>query len=805
MKHLTAFASLLVVIGLTFYSFSSLMPSKGSPASVPDTEFSTERALVTLKEIAKAPHFHANAEHTRVRKYLIEQMKEAGLDVEVQKGYVLDLNYGGISTNDSIKKVPAGYKMNQPINIMGRLKGSGNGKALVLLAHYDSAKTPSPGASDAGSGVVTILESLRAFKASGATHTNDIIVLFTDAEEIGLDGAKLFVNNHPWAKDAGLVLNFEARGSGGPSNMILETNGGNANLIEAFVEANPKYPVASSLMYSIYKMLPNDTDSTIFREDGDIDSFFFAFIDDHFDYHTANDTVENLDVETLAHQGSYLLPLLHHFANADLQNLKANEDHVYVNVPLFNMIHYPFSWILPMLVLAVLFFIALVFYGIKKEAFTVKMIGKGFAAMLISLVLCGLIGFYGWKLVEWLYPQYGEIQHGFKYNGHSYVAFFVFLTLAICFSVFRRMSRNLTTTGMYVAPLAFWILINTAVYLFLKGAGYFIVPVFFGLVSLWLLIRQGKPSLLLLALLAAPAIFIFAPLVQFFPVGLGSDHVFISCIFTVLLFGLVYSVFGFYKMNRIITALCLIIAIGFFIEAHASSDFTEERQKPNSLIYYHNADEGTAYWLTYDDILDDWTRGYLGENPEDASKYIEPAAGSKYSTGYSYAAEAPTKDIAEFKVLLTTDTVQNNQRSISFTIKPQRMVNELLLYSDSTNVYSNLRFNGQPAELNEDGRSISNKLDKRFMRYYLGEGDSLKVSFECPEDANYTFTVLEYSFDLLSHPQFTINKRAANMMPKPFVNTDAVLVRRSFSINDLVLQVKDTLNQPPSLIELINE
>jgi hypothetical protein len=28
-------------------------------------------------------------------------------------------------------------------------------------------------------------------------------------------------------------------------------------------------------------MLPNDTDSTIFREDGDIESMFFAFIDDH--------------------------------------------------------------------------------------------------------------------------------------------------------------------------------------------------------------------------------------------------------------------------------------------------------------------------------------------------------------------------------------------------------------------------------------------------------------------------------------------------------------------------------------------
>jgi len=49
------------------------------------------------------------------------------------------------------------------------------------------------------------------------------------------------------------------RGSGGPSYMLIETNRGNANLIKEFTKANPEYPVANSLAYSIYKMLPNDT------------------------------------------------------------------------------------------------------------------------------------------------------------------------------------------------------------------------------------------------------------------------------------------------------------------------------------------------------------------------------------------------------------------------------------------------------------------------------------------------------------------------------------------------------------------
>ena len=37
-----------------------------------------------------------------------------------------------------------------------------------------------------------------------------------------------------------------------------------------------------------------------------------------------------------------------------------------------------------------------------------------------------------------------------------------------------------------------------------------------------------------------------------------------------------------------------------------------------------------AYWVTYDKILDPWTKGYLGENPKAAKEYVSNAAGSKY-------------------------------------------------------------------------------------------------------------------------------------------------------------------------------
>ena len=657
----------------------------------------------------------------------------------------------------------------------------------MLLSHYDSALTPSFGASDAGSGVVTILETLRAYKASGKKPKNDIIVLFTDAEEVGLDGARLFVNNHPWAKNVGIALNFEARGSGGPSNMIVETNGGNKNLIKAFMEADVKFPVASSLMYSIYKMLPNDTDSTVLREGADIDGFFFAFIDDHYDYHTANDTYDNLDVNTLQHQGEYLLPLVHYFGDSDLNQLKSLDDHVYINLPFFKMVSYPFTWVFPMLLVAIIIFIVLIIYGLRKRVLTGNGVVRGFIPFTLAMIFCGILGFYGWKLILLMYPQYQEIQHGFTYNGHTYISFFVLLSLGVLFGIYYKFSKKINVANLLIAPLIFWILINIGVAIYLKGAAFFIIPVFLGLLSLWILIRKDRPNLILLTIIGSIAIFIFAPLVQFFPVGLGLKMLVGSCLFTALLFGILLPVIGFYKLKKVLAMLFVIVASLFFIKAHLSSNFSPNRQKPNSLVYYHDADNNKNYWATYDQELDDWTKEYLGDSPEPASSYISYASGSKYAKGYKFANVAPNKNIPIFKTVLHKDTVINQYKEVSFTIFPQRAVNQISLYTADEANFKSLSFNGQFFPLNNNLTNAAQKIkSKELVRYYVSDKDSLVVSYEVSKNQKVSFTVLEYSYDLLNHPQFTINKRADYMMPKPFIVTDAIIVKKELNMEGLI-------------------
>ncbi len=62
-----------------------------------------------------------------------------------------------------------------------------------------------PGASDDGVGVATVLECARALKTRPWPR-HSIIFLVDDGEEAGLFGARVFVNQHRWAKEIVAVV-----------------------------------------------------------------------------------------------------------------------------------------------------------------------------------------------------------------------------------------------------------------------------------------------------------------------------------------------------------------------------------------------------------------------------------------------------------------------------------------------------------------------------------------------------------------------------------------------------------------------
>ena len=109
---------------------------------VSGVEFSTQRAFKQVRAISRQPHYVGSKNHEEVAQYLLKELEKLGLETSIQEGYTLS-DWGNLVKSK---------------NLLARIKGTDSSKALLLLSHYDSAPhSYSLGASDAGSGVATII------------------------------------------------------------------------------------------------------------------------------------------------------------------------------------------------------------------------------------------------------------------------------------------------------------------------------------------------------------------------------------------------------------------------------------------------------------------------------------------------------------------------------------------------------------------------------------------------------------------------------------------------------------------------
>ena len=317
-----AWLALAAGVAVASYSVVTQNPPAVEPLDAYPTVFSAARAMKHVEAIGREPHPTGSEANAKVRETIIATLKSLKLDPEVQ-----------------IPQEPNRTERNILVRLNG--KGPRDRKAVLLCAHYDSVQN-APGAGDNASGVAAVLETLRALTVSPPLD-RDVIALLDDGEELGLVGAQLFVDEHPWAKDVGVVLNVDARGNHGPSFMF-ETSDQNGWLIGQFAQVTP-HPLSTSLSMDIYRLMPNDTNLSVFKRAG-MDGLNFAFSRGLAYYHTASDTPANLDPKSLQHQGETVLALTRQFAGLNLEKVR-EPDAVYFSVLNRAVVHYPAKLALP--------------------------------------------------------------------------------------------------------------------------------------------------------------------------------------------------------------------------------------------------------------------------------------------------------------------------------------------------------------------------------------------------------------------------------------------------------------------------
>lgn len=268
----------------------------------PDEQFSATRASYILRRLVgdSVPHPLGSAANATMRERVIHELQAIGLQPELQRGMSChDGDACGIVTN-----------------ILARIDGApGEEQAVLLSAHYDSVPA-GPGAADDGAGVAAVLEIAHLLK-QGPALRHPVILLIDDGEEAGLLGAQLFVSTHRWAHEVAAAVNLEARGTSGPSFMF-ETGSANNWLMGLYAGAMAR-PMTNSVYYLAYKLLPNDTDFTVYKT-VDYQGFNFAFLGDVEHYHTPLDRWENTDLGSLQHQGANALAVVRGLGNSELKD-----------------------------------------------------------------------------------------------------------------------------------------------------------------------------------------------------------------------------------------------------------------------------------------------------------------------------------------------------------------------------------------------------------------------------------------------------------------------------------------------------
>ncbi len=394
--HLLAALTPFVIVALLVAAFAA--PPPALPVDAPPDVFSAGRALKDVRGLTSSgkPHPAAHydgsprtpeevADHDRARDWVMGRLRDLGLSPSVQKG-----NACGRFTCADVE------------NVVARVDGAEPGPAVMLVAHYDS--TPfGAGAADDGAGVSSILETVRALRA-GPPLRRSLIVLIDDGEEMGLLGARLFSKEHPWAKDVGVVVNFEARGSSGQAAMF-ETSQDNGWLIGTFARAVDR-PVASSVIYAMYKRLPNDTDLSIFKQAGK-QGLNFAFADHVYNYHTAHDTEAELDPRSLQHMGDQALAVSRALLAAETLSPPV-PDAVYFDLFSLGLVRYPASWSGPLSLLGAAAAAYTLFMALRRRRTSGGRLALATAVVLGSVVAAGAAGIgLGALLKKLRFPDVG--------------------------------------------------------------------------------------------------------------------------------------------------------------------------------------------------------------------------------------------------------------------------------------------------------------------------------------------------------------------------------------------------------------
>jgi hypothetical protein len=442
MKRAAALLALFLLL-LAAMALKGALITLPAPAA---TGFQADRAAARLARILgdQRPHPADSANGDAVRDRLIAEMRAVGLTPRITDDFACNSLHRSRAINCARVR-----------NLVATV-GPAAGRHLLLVSHYDSTFA-GPGAADDGIGVATMLEVAQALR--GRTLARPVTFLFNEGEELGLLGARAFIERDPLAAHVDTAINLEARGVSGPA-IMFETSRPNGPAI-ALYRAAAARPVANSLSTDLYALIPNSTDVAVF-DARPWTILNFAVIGNETRYHSAGDTLASLDRRSLQHMGDQALAATEVAASGVVS--AAAGARLYTDVLGRTLVVLPLTFGLVLVGVLLLFFLV--------EGWRRRALGRPLLAMAAALVGSGALAFVGHFIVQLLRP--GDYWRAYPLATTSavYASAILACVLALLFAAGTRERTRLRA--------AFWLVftaLGAALCIVAPGAAiYFLLP-----------------------------------------------------------------------------------------------------------------------------------------------------------------------------------------------------------------------------------------------------------------------------------------------------------------------------------------
>lgn len=744
---------LLVMTSLAIILDSGPAPQ---PADAPSDSFSAARAFSLVEVISRKPHPIGSTEHAVVRDYLLRKLRDLGLEPEFEKDAVVDGQTAAIVEN-----------------LHAVIRGTHSSRSVLLVAHYDSVPT-SFGASDDGSGVGVILETARALMASPRLR-NDIEILLTDGEEVGLLGSQAFVAKTASARKSRIILNFEARGNTGPA-VMFETAGNEDAMIRVLLRS-VSMPNATSLSSEVYKHMPNDTDFTVLRSVA-FCGLNFAFVDGFSHYHTMLDSSSDLDQSSLQQQGLYALGLARHFGDSDseLDGVISNTSPTYFTLLGSHLVVLSTKVERIINCLAILLFLTAVVAAIRSAWATLTGIIVGFFVALIYAITAVVMTSVVWKLICALKPEYRRLSAQFVYGVDAYLVASGLFVIAVGFALYGLVFAKFRSQDQVIGGLMWWCLATVAAALYAPGAAYlFAMPLFCSAIALILLLSCGNASetrvQVVLSVAAIPSLLIYVPVLHQLAAALTISALPILTVGEVISSIALVNHYALPSNARVwkhtfaFTSFAVVaIIVGLSVDKLGS-----RHASPDHVFYALDAASKRAVWASLDDEPDEWTSQFFSHR---APRDLLSAWFPMWSRGLIIG-EAPLVELSPPAVTIVRVQKIVNGRIVSIIVKSVR--HAALAY----------------ITIDGDVSIVKSWIGTVPFKPHDGKGEPWQLFFYAPPDTGIELTleiqgydpvhalIYDCSYELPKFPSLSYETRPAKFTPAPVPISDATVVGNS--------------------------